>query len=226
MFWPSEAGHRVAIGSPELVAEAVLDATSLVVVAEAVLDTMSLVVEGDWLTMDESVVEVDWLEAVLLCESEAVLDALDTLLELESVIWEAPELIVEEALWLETESDEATLTEDVAVSVEEESVDEELPDAWALDESADEVETAELELDVDETSVDDWMIAWAELEADSEVLLTSVLEAESLAVTVSLEDWTGSDELLVMEAETLAGTLLLETAVALAVLWLTLETAT
>jgi hypothetical protein len=41
------------------------------------------------------------------------------------------------------------------VSVEEESVDEELPDAWALDESADEVETAELELDVDETSVDD-----------------------------------------------------------------------
>jgi hypothetical protein len=64
----------------------VLDATSLVVVAEAVLDAMSLVVEGDWLTMDESVVEVDWLEAVLLCESEAVLDALDTLLELESVI--------------------------------------------------------------------------------------------------------------------------------------------
>jgi hypothetical protein len=213
MFWPSEAGQRVAIGSPELVAEAVLDATSLVVV-------------GDWLTMDESVVEVDWLEAVLLCESEAVLDALETLLELESVVWEASELIVKEALWLETEPDETTLTEDVAASVEEESVDEELPDTWALDESADEVETAELELDVDDTSVDDWVIAWAELEADSEVLLTSVLEAESLAVTVSLEDWTGSDELLVIEAETLAGTLLLETAVALAVLWLTLETAT
>jgi hypothetical protein len=51
-----------------------------------VLDATSLVVVGDWLTMDESVVEVDWLEAVLLCESEAVLDALETLLELESVV--------------------------------------------------------------------------------------------------------------------------------------------
>jgi hypothetical protein len=52
-----------------------------------VLDAMSLVVVGvNWLTMDESVVEVSWLEAVLLCESEAVLDALETLLELESVI--------------------------------------------------------------------------------------------------------------------------------------------
>jgi hypothetical protein len=47
---------------------------------------MSLVVVGDWLTMDESVVEMSWLEAVLLCESEAVLDAVETLLELESIV--------------------------------------------------------------------------------------------------------------------------------------------
>jgi hypothetical protein len=51
-----------------------------------VLDATSLVVVGDWLTIDESVVKESWLEAVLLCESEAVLDALETLLELESVI--------------------------------------------------------------------------------------------------------------------------------------------
>jgi hypothetical protein len=213
MFWPSEAGQRVAIGSPELVAEAVLDATSLVVV-------------GDWLTIDESVVKESWLEAVLLCESEAVLDALETLLELESVIWEEPELIVGVALSLETESVEKTLTEDVAASVEGMSVDEELPDASVLDVMSDEVTTAESALVVVEISEDDGVEAAEELKADPEVLLTSVLEAELLAVTISLADWTGSDESPVVEADTLAGTLLLEAAVALALLWLTLETAT
>lgn len=73
MFWPSEEGQRVAIGSPDDVAEAVLDATSAVVVGV------------DWLTADESLVEVIWLEATLLCESVAVLDATETLLELEAV---------------------------------------------------------------------------------------------------------------------------------------------
>lgn len=68
------------------------------------------------------------------------------------------------------------------------------------------------------------MIAAGELEADAEVLLTSPLEVESLEMAVSLADCTGSDESLVAEAETLAGALLLETAVALAVFWLMLET--
>ena len=57
MFWPSEEGHKEAIGSPEAVAEAVLEATLLVVV----------VVGIDWLTLDESLVELSWLEAELLC---------------------------------------------------------------------------------------------------------------------------------------------------------------
>ena len=56
------------------------------------------------------------------------------------------------------------------------------------------------------------------------MLLASALDVESLEMAVSLADWTGSDESLVAEAETLAGALLLETAVALAVFWLMLET--
>jgi len=56
-------------------------------VAEAVLDATLLVVVGvDWSMTVESLVEVSWLETVLLCESVAVLDATETLLELESVV--------------------------------------------------------------------------------------------------------------------------------------------
>jgi len=68
------------------------------------------------------------------------------------------------------------------------------------------------------------VLASADVEANAKVLLTSELDEESLEVAVSLADCTGSDESLVAEAETLAGALLLETAVALAVFWLTLET--
>jgi len=94
-------------------------------VAEAVLDaTLSVVVGVDWSIMDESLVEVSWLETALLCESVAVLDATETLLELESVVWEASELDTRVALWLETESEDETLLEDVPASVEEDCVDE------------------------------------------------------------------------------------------------------
>lgn len=54
-----------------------LDATLLVVV---------VVVGIDWLTTDESLVEVSWLEAALLCESVAVLDPTESLLELDAVV--------------------------------------------------------------------------------------------------------------------------------------------
>jgi hypothetical protein len=59
------------------------------------------------------------------------------------------------ALSLETESVEKTLTEDVAASVEEESVDEELPDTSVLDVMPDEVATADSALVVAEISEDD-----------------------------------------------------------------------
>jgi hypothetical protein len=75
-FWPSEEGHREAIGSPEAIAEAELDATLLVVV----------VVGIDWLALDESLVEVSWLEAVLLCALSDELDSAETLPELEPVV--------------------------------------------------------------------------------------------------------------------------------------------
>ena len=65
------------------------------------------------------------------------------------------------------------------------------------------------------------MVALGELEADSEVLLTSVLDVRSLAVAVSLVDGVGSDKSLVAEAETLAGALLLEETVPLAMFCLT-----
>lgn len=90
--------------------------------------------------------------------------------------------------------------------------------------TSDEVAAAETELVVIGTSEDDWEIASEELEADAKELLTSALDVESLEVAVSLADCTGSDESLVAEAETLAEALLLETSVALAVFWLTLET--
>jgi hypothetical protein len=61
--------------SSDDVAEAVLDATLLVVV-----------VGVDWLTTNELLVEVSWLAAALLCESLTVLDTTETLLELESVV--------------------------------------------------------------------------------------------------------------------------------------------
>ena len=67
------------------------------------------------------------------------------------------------------------------------------------------------------------MVALGELEADSEVMLTSVLDVRSLAVAVSLVDGVGSDKSLVAEAETLAGALLLlEETVPLAMFCLTL----
>jgi hypothetical protein len=334
-FWPSEEGHKVAKGNPELVAEVVLDVTSLVgvgvnwlamdesvvevswveivlsevvlnpaetllefdtVVWEAselvetglVLDATSLVgVDVDRLTIDESVIEADWLEMILL---STVLEPAETLLELESVVRERSELVVEAALSLEVESVEKTLTEDVPTSVEEDwdeetswdwvetaeaefeeavlsmeddwvdeasivdevalslvedwndetsvvddeasdwveekPVDDELWDASVLDVMSDEETTAESELVVIVTSDDDCVVASKELEADPEVLLTSALDVWSLEVTVSLADWTGSDASLVTEADTLAGALLLDTAVLLAAFWLALKTDT
>jgi len=89
-------------------------------VAEAVLDaTLSVVVGVDWSITDESLVEVSWLETVLLCESVAVLDATETLLELEMMVWEASELDARVTLWLETESEDEMLLEDIPASVEE-----------------------------------------------------------------------------------------------------------
>jgi hypothetical protein len=324
----------VAKGSPELVAEAVLDVASLVgvgvnwlamdesvvevswvetvlseavpgpaetlleldtvvwetselVVIKLVLDATSLVdVDVDRLTMDESVIEADWLEMVLL---STVLEPAETLLELESVVIEISELIVGVALSLEVELVEKMLTEDVPTSaeadwdeeiswdwveipdaeleeavlsmeedwvdemsvvdevalslvedwddetsvvddgapdwvdsVEEKSVDDELWDTSALDVMSDAVAAAESEIVVIEPSEDDWVDP-AELETDSEVVLTSELDAWSLEVTVSLADWTGSDASLVIEAETLAGALLLDTAELLAAFWLALK---
>jgi hypothetical protein len=90
---------------------------SELVVTELVLDTTSLVgVDVDRLTMDESVIETDWLETVLL---STVLEPGETLLELESVVTEISELIVGVALSLEVESVEKMLTEDVTTSAEE-----------------------------------------------------------------------------------------------------------
>jgi hypothetical protein len=84
---------------------------------ELVLDTASLVgVDVDRLTMDESVIEADWLGMVLL---STVLEPAETLLELESVVTEISELIVEVALSLEVEPVDNTLTEDVPTSAEE-----------------------------------------------------------------------------------------------------------
>jgi hypothetical protein len=333
-FWPSEEGHKVAKGSPELVAEAVLDVASLVGVGvnwltteesvvevswvetvlseavldpaktllefdtvvweaselvemELVLDTASLVgVDVDRLTMDESVIEADWLGMVLL---STVLEPAETLLELESVVTEISELIVEVALSLEVEPVDNTLTEDVPTSaeedweetswdwvetadaelgdavlsmkddwvdeasivdevalsliedwndetsvvdddaagwvdsVEEKFVDDEVWDTSTLDVMSDEEATAESELVVIEASEDDWVVAPGELEAGSEVLPTSEFDARSLEVTVSLEDWTGSDASLVTEADTLAGALSLDTAVLLAAFRLALK---
>jgi hypothetical protein len=324
------------MGSPEVVAEAMLDVTSLVDVGvnwlttdesvvevswvetilasvvlgpaatlleldtvvweaselvgvELVLDAISLVDMGvDWLTIVESVIEVSWVEVILV---SIVLDPAELLLELDLEVWEVSELIVGVALTLETEPVEKTLTEDVPTSVEdvwdgetswdwvwaddtkvedevlsidddcvdevwksdgvalslgedwdsetstvdddtsdvaetveEKSDVEELSDSPVLKVISDEVGTAESELVVIETSEDDWVVTPGEVEADSGVLLISALDVKSLEVTVSLADWTGSDESLVAEADTLAGALLLGTAVPLAVLWLTLDT--
>jgi hypothetical protein len=324
------------MGSPEVVAEAMLDVTSLVDVGvnwlttdesvvevswietilasvvlgpaatlleldtvvweaselvgvELVLDAISLVDMGvDWLTIVESVIEVSWVEVILV---SIVLDPAELLLELDLEVWEVSELIVGVALTLETEPVEKTLTEDVPTSVEdvwdgetswdwvwaddtkvedevlsidddcvdevwksdgvalslgedwdsetstvdddtsdvaetveEKSDVEELSDSPVLKVISDEVGTAESELVVIETSEDDWVVTPGEVEADSGVLLISALNVKSLEVTVSLADWTGSDESLVAEADTLAGALLLGTAVPLAVFWLTLDT--
>jgi hypothetical protein len=324
------------MGSPEVVAEAMLDVTSLVDVGvnwlttdesvvevswietilasvvlgpaatlleldtvvweaselvgvELVLDAISLVdMSVDWFTIVESVIEVSWVEVILV---SIVLDPAELLLELDLEVWEVSELIVGVALTLETEPVEKTLTEDVPTSVEdvwdgetswdwvwaddtkvedevlsidddcvdevwksdgvalslgedwdsetstvdddtsdvaetveEKSDVEELSDSPVLKVISDEVGTAESELVVIETSEDDWVVTPGEVEADSGVLLISALDVKSLEVTVSLADWTGSDESLVAEADTLAGALLLGTAVPLAVLWLTLDT--
>jgi len=58
--------------------------------------------------------------------------------------------------------------------------------------------------------------------AFSEVLLTSTLDVRSLETPVSLKVWLASDESLVTDADTLAGMLLLVTAV----LWSILVAAT
>jgi hypothetical protein len=260
---------------------------SELVVTELVLDTTSLVgVDVDRLTMDESVIETDWLETVLL---STVLEPGETLLELESVVTEISELIVGVALSLEVESVEKMLTEDVTTSaeedwdeetswdwveipdaeleevvlsmeedwvdemsvvdevalslvedwddetsvvdddasdwvdsVEEKSVDDKLWDTSALDVMSDEVAIDGSELVVIEASEDDW-VAPGELETDSEVLPTSELDGRLLEVTVALADWTGSDASLVIEAEILAGALLLDTAELLAAFWLALK---
>ena len=110
---------------------------------------------------------------------------------------------------------------DVTDPVEVKSDDDELRDTPALDVVSDEVATAESELMLVETSEDDWVVALGEPEADSEVLLTSALDVRSLAVAVSLADGVRSDESLVAEAETLAGALLLEETVPLAMFCLT-----